>query len=73
MALPMEIGDAAQDAESARVLAWLDEGGGINDRDHRPARQADHREFRFEFHREARRQRRVLAYSIVLASDELDN
>ena len=27
-----DIGDAAQDCDSARVLAWLDSGGDINDR-----------------------------------------
>ena len=30
MALPQEIGDAAQDADVARVEAWLDSGGDIN-------------------------------------------
>ena len=37
MVLPQEIGDAAQyafdDDEAARVLAWLDEGGDVNDVD----------------------------------------
>ena len=36
MVLPDEIGDAAQDADEddgARVLAWLDSGGDINDGD----------------------------------------
>ena len=32
MVLPEAIGDAAQDFDSARVLAWLDSGGDINDR-----------------------------------------
>ena len=33
MVLPKEIGDAAQDADAARVKAWLDSGGDINDGD----------------------------------------
>ena len=31
MVLPIEIGDAAQDADRDRVIAWLDAGGSIND------------------------------------------
>ena len=34
MVLPVEIGDAAQDADAVRVQAWLDSGGDVNDRDH---------------------------------------
>ena len=33
MVLPVEIGDAAQDADAGRVQAWLDSGGDVNDRD----------------------------------------
>ena len=33
MVLPEEIGDAAQDANRDRVMAWLDAGGSINDVD----------------------------------------
>ena len=33
MVLPMEIGDAAQDGDHDRVMAWLDAGGSINDVD----------------------------------------
>ena len=33
MVLPKEIGDAAQAADAARVKAWLDSGGDINDGD----------------------------------------
>ena len=33
MVLPIEIGDAAQDADRDRVIAWLDAGGSINDVD----------------------------------------
>jgi len=33
MVLPQEIGDAAQDADTDRVIAWLDAGGSINDTD----------------------------------------
>jgi hypothetical protein len=33
MVLPKEIGDAAQEADAARVKAWLDSGGDINDGD----------------------------------------
>ena len=33
MVLPTEIGDAAQAADAARVKAWLDSGGDINDGD----------------------------------------
>ena len=33
MVLPTEIGDAAQDANRDRVMAWLDAGGSINDVD----------------------------------------
>ena len=33
MVLPEEIGDAAQNAEKDRVMAWLDAGGSINDFD----------------------------------------
>ena len=33
MVLPEEIGDAAQNAERDRVIAWLDAGGSINDFD----------------------------------------
>ena len=33
MVLPGEVGDAAEDCDSARVLAWLDAGGDVNDVD----------------------------------------
>ena len=33
MVLPTEIGDAAQDGDRDRVMAWLDAGGSINDVD----------------------------------------
>ena len=33
MVLPQEIGDAAQDADRDRVMAWLDAGGSIDDVD----------------------------------------
>ena len=33
MVLPTEVGDAAQDANRDRVIAWLDAGGSINDVD----------------------------------------
>ena len=33
MVLPIEIGDAAQDGDRDRVMAWLDTGGSINDVD----------------------------------------
>ena len=33
MVLPQEIGDAAQAADAARVKAWLDSGGDVNDVD----------------------------------------
>ena len=33
MTLPEEIGDAAQDADRDRVMAWLDAGGSVNDKD----------------------------------------
>ena len=33
MALPVPIGDAAQDADADRVKAWLDGGGDVNDVD----------------------------------------
>ena len=33
MVLPQEIGDAAQDVDRDRVMAWLDAGGSINDVD----------------------------------------
>ena len=33
MALPKEIGDAAQDGDRDRVMAWLNAGGSINDVD----------------------------------------
>ena len=33
MSLPMVIGDAAQNADRDRVIAWLDAGGSINDAD----------------------------------------
>ena len=31
--LPTEIGDAAQDTDRDSVMAWLDAGGSINDKD----------------------------------------
>ena len=33
MVLPQEIGDAAQDTNRDRVMAWLEGGGSINDVD----------------------------------------
>ena len=33
MVLPTEVGDAAQDTDHDRVMAWLDAGGSINDKD----------------------------------------
>ena len=33
MVLPIEVGDAAQDADAGRVQAWLDSGGDVDDRD----------------------------------------
>ena len=33
MVLPDEIGDAAQNADRDRVIAWLNAGGSINDAD----------------------------------------
>ena len=33
MVLPTEVGDAAKDTDHDRVMAWLDAGGSINDKD----------------------------------------